>query len=234
MTTSGVAVFNPDFSELVEEAFERAGLELRTGYDLRTARRSMNFMAQEWQNKGINLWTVESGTIPLVAGQITYEMPADTIDIIEHQCRLNNGSTASQSDYTMTRISVSEYAHINNKTTQGMPLQIYVDRQREKPILYLWPVPDGTQPYTLYYWRIRRIQDVGAGGTNTIDVPARFLPVLVAGLAYHIALKRPESTDRVPMLKQIYDEQWEMAAGEDRDKSSQRFVPQMGYIGRSM
>jgi hypothetical protein len=234
MTTSGVAVFNPDFSELVEEAYERAGLELRTGYDLRTARRSMNFMAQEWQNKGINLWTVESGTITMVPGQITYDMPDDTIDIIEHQCRLNAGSTTGQSDYTMTRISVSEYAHINNKNTQGMPLQVYVDRQRDKPVLYVWPVPDGTQTYTLAYWRLRRIQDVGSGGTNTIDVPSRFLPVLVAGLAYHIALKRPEATDRVPMLKQIYDEQWEMAAGEDRDKSSSRFVPQMGYIGRSM
>lgn len=234
MTTSGVAVFNPDFSELVEEAYERAGLELRTGYDLRTARRSMNFMAQEWQNRGINLWTVESGTIPLVEGQISYDMPADTIDIIEHQLRLNNGSTTQQVDYTMSRISVSEYAHINNKNAPGLPLQVFVDRQRDNPVLYLWPVPDGTQSYTLAYWRLRRIQDVGSGGTNTIDVPARFLPVLVAGLAYHIALKRPEATDRVPMLKQIYDEQWELAAGEDRDKSSSRFVPQMGYIGRSM
>ena len=234
MATSGVAVFNPDFSELVEEAYERAGLELRTGYDLRTARRSMNFMAQEWQNKGINLWTVEAGTITMVPGQITYDMPDDTIDIIEHQCRLNAGSTTGQSDYTMTRISVSEYAHINNKNTQGMPLQVYVDRQRDNPVLYVWPVPDGTQTYTLAYWRLRRIQDVGTGGTNTIDVPARFLPVLVAGLAYHIALKRPEAIDRVPMLKQMYDELWEQAAGEDRDKSSSRFVPQMGYIGRSM
>ena len=234
MATSGVAVFNPDFSELVEEAFERAGLELRTGYDLRTARRSMNFMAQEWQNRGINLWTVESGTITMVEGQITYDMPDDTIDIIEHQCRLNAGSTTGQSDYTMTRISVSEYAHINNKNTQGMPLQVYVDRQRVKPILYVWPVPDGTQTYTLAYWRLRRIQDVGSGGTNTIDVPARFLPVLVAGLAYYIAMKRPEASDRLAMLKQVYDEQWELASGEDRDKSSQRFVPQMGYIGRTM
>jgi hypothetical protein len=234
MTTSGTATFNPDFSELVEEAFERAGLELRTGYDLRTARRSMNFMAQEWQNRGINLWTVESGTISLVAGQITYDLPDDTIDIIEHQVRVNNGSTVSQADYTMTRISVSEYAHINNKNTQGMPLQIYVDRQRDNPVLYLWPVPDGTQPYTLYYWRIRRIQDVGAGGANTIDVPARFLPALVAGLAYYIAMKKPEAAPRLQMLKQVYDEQWELASGEDRDKSSQRFVPQMGYIGRSV
>jgi len=191
-------------------------------------------MAQEWQNRGINLWTVESGTISLVAGQITYDLPDDTIDIIEHQVRVNNGSTVSQADYTMTRISVSEYAHINNKNTQGMPLQIYVDRQRDNPVLYLWPVPDGTQPYTLYYWRIRRIQDVGAGGANTIDVPARFLPALVAGLAYYIAMKKPEAAPRLQMLKQVYDEQWELASGEDRDKSSQRFVPQMGYIGRSV
>jgi len=234
MATSGTATFNPEFSELVEEAYERAGLELRTGYDLRTARRSMNFMAQEWQNRGINLWTVESATLTLVPGQITYDMPDDTIDLIEHQIRLNNGSTVSQADYTMTRISVSEYAHINNKNTQGMPLQIYVDRLRERPVVYLWPVPDGTQTYTLAYWYLRRIEDVGAGGANTMDVPARFLPVLVAGLAYYIAMKKPEAAERLAMLKQVYDEQWELASGEDRDKSSQRFVPQMGYIGRSV
>jgi hypothetical protein len=234
MATSGTATFNPEFSELVEEAYERAGLELRTGYDLRTARRSMNFMAQEWSNRGINLWTVESATMTLTAGQITYDLPLDTIDIIEHQIRLNNGSTTSQADYTMTRISVSEYAHINNKNTQGLPLQIYVDRLRTRPVIYLWPVPDGTQPYTLAYWYLRRIQDVGTGGSNTMDVPARFLPVLVAGLAYYIAMKKPEASDRLAMLKQVYDEQWELASGEDRDKSSSRFVPQMGYIGRSI
>jgi len=196
MATSGTATFNPEFSELVEEAYERAGLELRTGYDLRTARRSMNFMAQEWSNRGINLWTVESATMTLTAGQITYDLPLDTIDIIEHQIRLNNGSTTSQADYTMTRISVSEYAHINNKNTQGLPLQIYVDRLRTRPVIYLWPV--------------------------------------VAGLAYYIAMKKPEASDRLAMLKQVYDEQWELASGEDRDKSSSRFVPQMGYIGRSI
>jgi hypothetical protein len=232
MATSGTATFNPEFSELVEEAYERAGLELRSGYDLRTARRSMNFMAQEWQNRGINLWTVESATMTLVAGQTTYDLPDDTIDIIEHQIRLNNGTTVNQSDYTMTRISVSDYAHITNKNMQGLPLQIYVDRQREHPVIYLWPVPDGTQTYTLAYWYIRRIEDVGAGGANTIDVPARFLPVLVAGLAYYIAMKKPEASDRVGMLKQIYDEQWEMASGEDRDKASSHFVPQIGSIGR--
>ena len=232
MATSGTAIFNPEFSELVEEAYERAGLELRSGYDLRTARRSMNFMAQEWQNRGINLWTVESATMTLVAGQTQYDLPNDTIDIIEHQIRLNNGTTPNQSDYTMTRISVSDYAHITNKNMQGLPLQIYVDRQREHPVIYLWPVPDGSQTYTLAYWYIRRIEDVGAGGANTIDVPARFLPVLVAGLAYYIAMKKPEASDRVGMLKQIYDEQWEMASGEDRDKASSHFVPQIGSIGR--
>lgn len=227
MATSGTAIFNPEFSELVEEAYERAGLELRTGYDLRTARRSMNFMAQEWQNRGINLWTVEAATLTLVAGQTAYNMPADTIDLIEHQIRLNDGSISSQTDYTMTRMSVSDYAQVSNKTSQGMPLQIYVDRQRDFPVIYLWPVPDGTQTYTLAYWYLRRIQDVGAGGANTIDVPSRFLPVLVAGLAYYIAMKKPEASDRLAMLKQVYDEQWEMAAGEDRDKASSRFVPFM-------
>ncbi len=227
MATSGTAIFNPEFSELVEEAFERAGLELRTGYDLRTARRSMNFMAQEWQNRGINLWTVESSTLPLVAGQAVYDMPADTIDLIEHQIRLNNGSPVNQTDYTMTRMSVSDYAQISNKTTQGMPLQIYIDRKRDNPVAYVWPVPDGTQTYTLAYWYLRRIQDVGAGGANTIDVPSRFLPALVSGLAYYIAMKKPEAADRISMLKQVYDEQWDLAAGEDRDKASSRFVPFM-------
>ena len=231
MATSGTAIFNPEFSELVEEAYERAGLELRSGYDLRTARRSMNFMAQEWQNRGINLWTVESATMTLVPGQITYNLPADTIDIIEHQIRLNDGSTVSQADYTMTRISVSEYAHINNKNTQGLPLQIYVDRLRDNPVVYLWPVPDGSQTYTLAYWYLRRIQDVGAGGANTIDVPARFLPVLAAGLAYYIAMKVPELQGRMDMLKATYDEQFNLAAGEDHEKAALRLVPRQSFIG---
>jgi len=234
MATSGVAVFNPEFRDLVEEAYERAGLELRSGYDLRTARRSMDFMSLEWQNRGINLWTIEQGSQVLTPGTYTYTMPADTIDLLEHQLRTDSGSVSGQTDYTLSRISVSDYAQLSNKLTQGMPLQIYVDRQRAAPVVYLWPVPDNTQTYTLVYWKMRRIQDVGDGGANTIDVPARFLPVLVAGLAYYVAMKRPEVSDRLGFLKGEYDRQWELAAGEDREKASVRFVPNMGNIGRNI
>ena len=230
MATSGTATFNPDFAEIVEEAYERAGLEMRTGYDLRTARRSMNFMAQEWQNRGINLWTVETGIQVLTPGTYTYTMPADTIDLIEHQLRIYDGNTTQQADYSLARISVSDYAMLNNKLTQGRPLQIYVDRQRDAPIVYLWPVPDNVQTYTLAYWYIRRIQDVGSGGTNTMDVPARFLPCLVAGLAYYIAMKKPESADRIPLLKSEYEAQFELAAGEDRDKAASRFLPYISSV----
>ncbi len=228
MATSGTATFNPEFSELVEEAYERAGLELRSGYDLRTARRSMNFMAQEWQNRGINLWTVESSTITLVPGQITYNLPADTIDIIEHQLRLNDGNTTSQADYTMSRISVSEYAHINNKNTQGMPLQIYVDRLRDNPVVYLWPVPDGSQTYTLAYWYLRRIQDAG-NGINTEDIPFRMIPCMAAGLAYYLSLKIPDAMNRIEMLKASYEEQWALGSSEDREKASLRLAPRQYF-----
>lgn len=230
MTTSGTASFNPEFSEIVEEAFERAGLELRSGFDLRTARRSMNFMAQEWQNRGINLWTVDQGSLPLVPGVFQYTLPADTIDVLEHQLRTNAGSSTSQQDYSLSRITVSEYAQLSNKLTEARPLQVYIDRQADAPVVYVWPVPDNSQAYTIVYWRMRRIQDVGEGGANTIDVPARFLPCLVAGLAYYIAMKKPEAADRLPFLKQEYEIQWDLAAGEDRDKSSVRFVPDVGYL----
>jgi hypothetical protein len=180
----------------------------------------MNFMALEWANRGINLWTVEQGSQVLTPGTFTYTMPADTIDLIEHQLRTDAGSTSGQTDYTLSRISVSDYAQLSNKLTQGMPLQIYVDRQRAAPVVYLWPVPDNTQTYTLVYWKMRRIQDVGTGGANTIDIPARFLPCLVAGLAYYVAMKRPDAADRLSFLKQEYEVQWDLAAGEDREKAS--------------
>lgn len=232
MATSGTATFNPEFRDLVEEAFERAGLELRTGYDLQTARRSMNFMSLEWQNRGINLWTIEQGSQALTPGTSSYTMPADTIDLIEHQLRTDAGNQSSQTDYTLSRISVSDYAQLSNKLTQGMPVQIYIDRQRAAPVVHLWPVPDNTQTYTLVYWRMRRIQDVGSGAANTIDVPARFLPCLVSGLAYYIAMKRPEAAARLEFLKREYEIQWELAAGEDREKASVRFVPVNSYVGR--
>ncbi len=229
MATSGTASFNMDFTEIAEEAFERAGREMRSGYDLRTARRSMNLLTIEWQNRGINMWTIEEGTLALVAGQTTpYDLPADTIDLLEHQIRTGNGNAATQSDLTISRISVSTYAAIPNKLSQGRPIQLYIERLRDAPKVNVWPIPDNNN-YILYYWRMRRIQDAGSG-IETADMNFRFFPCLVAGLAYYIALKLPDMVDRVPMLKAVYDEQFELAAGEDREKTSARFVPRIGYV----
>ena len=223
MATSGTAIFNPEIVEIVEEAYERCGLELRSGYDLKTARRSLDIMAAEWSNKGINLWTVESGTVALTTGTATYTLPADTIDLLETVIRTGSGS--SQQDLSINRISVSTYATIPNKNNQGRPIQIYVDRQAT-PKVSVWPTPDSSATYTLVYWRLRRIEDAGRAGSNTYDVPSRFIPCLVAGLAYHIATKRPEvGLDRVTFLKAAYDEQFTLAADEDRDKSSINFAP---------
>jgi hypothetical protein len=229
MTTSGTTAFNMDFTEIAEEAWERAGREMRSGYDLRTARRSMNLMTIEWQNRGINMWTIDSGTINLVKGTSQYTLPADTIDLMEHQIRTNSGNSSTQSDLTISRISVSTYASIPNKLSEGRPIQLYVERLRDAPKVNVWPVPDNNN-YVLYYWRMRRIEDAGSG-VQTADMNFRFFPCLVAGLAYHISMKVPELVDRVPMLKAVYDEQFEMAAGEDREKTEARFVPRIARIG---
>ena len=228
MATSGTTSFNMDFTEIAEEAWERAGSEMRSGYDLRTARRSMNLMTIEWQNRGINMWTIDSGTINLVEGTTQYTLPADTIDLLEHQIRTNSGNSATQSDLTISRISVSTYASIPNKLTQGRPIQLYVERLRDAPKVNVWPVPDNND-YVLYYWRMRRIEDAG-NGVETADMNFRFFPCLVAGLAYHIAMKVPDLAERIPMLKAAYDEQFELAAGEDREKTAARFVPRIGRI----
>ena len=229
MTTSNTTAFDMEFTEIAEEAFERAGREMRSGYDLRTARRSMNLLTIEWQNRGINMWTIDSGTIDLVKGQTTsYDLPADTIDLLEHQIRTNSGNTSTQTDLTINRISVSTYASIPNKLSQGRPIQLYIERLRDVPKVNVWPLPDSND-YKLYYWRMRRIQDAGSG-VQTADMNFRFYPCLVAGLAYYIAMKLPEMMDRVPLLKAVYDEQFDLAAGEDREKTSARFVPRIGYV----
>jgi hypothetical protein len=215
-----------DFAELAEEAWERAGREMRSGYDLRTARRSMNLLTIEFANRGINLWTLESGSQVLTPGVETYNLPADTIDIIEHVIRTGAGSPTLQSDLTISRISVSTYASIPTKLTQGRPIQIFVERLRDQPRFTLWPVPDASVPYTLFYYRLRRIEDAGTG-VNTPDAPFRFLPAIASGLAYHIALKTPDLMNRVDMLKREYEEQFNLAAGEDREKASVRFVPRI-------
>jgi len=239
MTTSGVSGFNLDLTEIIEEAFERAGGELRSGYDFKTARRSMNLLFADWANRGINMWTIEQGSILLSQGQATYPLPVDTVDLIEHVIRTQPGNQATQADLTITRISVSTYSSIPNKLQQARPIQILVNRNSgatypaispyspsatANPSVTVWPTPDNSQPYTLVYWRLRRIQDAG-NGVNTFDVPFRMLPCLVAGLAYYLALKIPEGLARLEGLKAMYDEAWQLAADEDREKAALRLAP---------
>jgi hypothetical protein len=229
MATSGLSNFNLDLTEIVEEAFERVGSEMRTGYDLRTARRSMNLMFADWANRGLNMFTYEQGSIALVPGTATYELPADTVDLLEHVIRTGAGSASTQADLTITRISVSTYATIPNKLQQARPIQVWIERLNT-PRFTVWPVPDNTQTYTFVYWRLRRIQNAGEG-VNTMDMPFRFLPCMVAGLAYYLALKVPGGTERLGVLKAQYDEAWSLAAEEDREKAAVRMVPRRQYIG---
>jgi hypothetical protein len=228
MATSGVAAFNLDLSDIIEEAFERAGAELRSGYDMRTARRSLNLLFADWANRGINMWTFEQGTINLVPGTATYALPTDTVDLLEHVIRTGAGNASTQADLTITRISVSTYATLPNKLTQARPIQIWIQRL-DAPQVTVWPVPDASQPYQLVYWRLRRLQDAG-DGVNTQDVPFRFLPCLVAGLAYYLALKIPNAIQRIDVLKAQYDEAWQLAADQDREKASIRFVPRQMFL----
>jgi hypothetical protein len=295
-----------DFTEIAEEAWERAGREMRSGYDLRTARRSMNLMTIEWQNRGINMWTMEQGVINLTPGLATYALPTDTIDLLEHVIRTGQNTSSTQADLTITRISVSTYATIPNKLSQARPIQVWIQRLSgqtnpttsvldgaitstattitlnsvvglagagfirlntediyytyisgntlggvyrgqnnttadaqangtavfvpQLPAVTVWPTPDNSTPYQFVYWRLRRVQDAGSG-VETADMNFRFLPCVVAGLAYHIAIKTPDLMPRIQMLKQIYDETFEIAAGEDREKAAVRFVPRQQFIG---
>jgi len=212
-----MAVVVPELSELFEEAYERAGVEMRSGYDLRTIRRSLNLLTIEWQNRGLNLFTIAAGTQALTDGTATYTMPTDTIDLIEHQLRTGTGT--SQVDTTLQRISVSTYAQQTNKNSEGRPTQIYVDRGTTSVTATLWPVPDAST-YTLAYYRLVGIDGVSSGVGTTASVPQRFVPALVAGLALNIAAKKPEAAARVPMLKQDYEQQFQMAADEDETRAS--------------
>jgi hypothetical protein len=309
MTTTGVSNFDMNFTEIAEEAYERAGREMRTGYDLRTARRSMNLLTIEWANRGLNMWTIEPGTLNLVQGQFCYPIPVDTIDLIEHQIRTQANSVSNQADLTITRISVSTYATIPNKLTQARPIQVMVQRLSgqesvtttlattitatdttivladatglpafgfikidseyinysyitgntlyncfraqnnstaaahtaaasvywaQLPAVAVWPVPDQgttTTPYYQFsYYRMRRIQNAGSG-VQTGDMSFRFLPCLVAGLAYYVAMKIPEGGPRLEMLQAVYEQQFALAAGEDREKAPDRFVPRQYFIG---
>ena len=309
MTTTGSTLFNLDFTEIAEEAWERAGREMRSGYDLRTARRSMNLMTIEWQNRGINMWTMEQGFINLTPGLATYALPTDTIDLLEQVIRTGQNSSSTQADLTITRISVSTYATIPNKLQQARPIQVWIQRLSgqvnptdavlvgaitatdttltlntvvglagsgflrlnsediyygyisgntlggvfrgqnnttaasqadgtavfvpQLPAVTVWPTPDNSTSYQFVYWRLRRVQDAGAG-VETADMNFRFLPCVVAGLAYYIAMKVPELMPRLEMLKASYNEQFDLAAGEDREKAAIRLVPRQQFIGGSM
>lgn len=239
--TTSTTAFNPTLNDIIEESFERCGLELRTGYDFRTARRSLNLLLTEWANRGINLWTIEQGTIPLIQGTITYDLPIDTVDLLEHVIRTDPGQIGTQSDININRISVSTYATIPNKLTQGRPIQVWVNRRSgqttdvpgatpQYPQINVWPSPDQgtaqTPYYYFVYWRLRRMVDAG-NGVNVEDIPFRFHEAMICGLAYRLAMKVPGGLERLQMLKAQYDEAWEMAAGEDREKAPDRLVPRM-------
>lgn len=220
MATSGTALFNPDVSELIEEAFERIGGESITGYDVRTARRSLNLLGLEWANRQINLWTISTDSVPLLANTAAYTLPADTIDLLDVVIRTSNSGV--NSDQAIGRLSLGDYSAIPTKGSTGRPVQFYVDRQSAAPTITLWPVPPDAS-YTLVYWRMRRIQDAGVDGGNTMDVSARAIPALVSGLAYYLAMKR--APERLQETKLIYDEQFTLMAEEDRERATFRVTP---------
>jgi hypothetical protein len=310
MTTSGSTAFNLEFRDIAEEAYERCGIEIRSGYDLRTARRSMNLLLIEWSNRGINLWTVEQGQIPMVTGQGLYPLPTDTVDLMDMVIRQNNANTSNQIDINISRIAEPTYMSIPNKLTTGRPIQVYVNRQsgnenatssllsgnisatdtsitlsstgnlstvgfikidsetigysnivgntltncyrgqngttaaahvsgatitkQNLPCINVWPTPNppGDQ-YMFVYYRLRRMQDAGEGGTYEQDIPFRLIPCTVAGLAYYLSMKKPEvAPDRIAMLKADYEQQWDLASSEDRDKAPIRFVPRNMFYYR--
>jgi len=303
--TSGLSQFNLDLNELVEEAYERCGKELRSGYDLRTARRSLNLLCIEWANRGINLWTVEQGQLVMNTGQAIYPLPVDTIDLLDTVVRTNNGQGNNQIDINITRISESTYITIPNKNANGRPIQVYVNRQtgnvakiasavldgaisstdttitlvnasglptqgfinidnetigyqnivgnqilnawrgqngttaashitasevftNNLPCINVWPTPNSPgDQYTFVYYRLRRMQDAGTG-TSIEDIPFRLVTAMVAGLAYNLSVKLPDvDPNRVMMLKSEYEQQWQLAADEDREKAAIRFVPRV-------
>jgi hypothetical protein len=219
MATSGSRDFTLDVGEIVEEAFERCGMEVRTGYDARTARRSLNLMFADWANRGVNLWTVKSGTINMVSGQSEYTLTADVVDILEVVVRRDG------TDFQVDRISRSEYQNIPTKTTTGRPSQLYFNRQTA-PKVNVWPAPENSTDVVRYYY-VQRIEDADAA-VNDVDAPFRFLPCMVAGLAYYMAVKR--APDRVQLLKAIYEEEFQRAADEDEDRVALKLTPSISYM----
>ena len=224
MTTTNTATFNLELSEIFEDAADRCGYEIRSGYDFKIARRSLNLLLIEWANKGISLWLIEQGSIPLLTNIGTYDLPSDTIDLLDQVVRTGTGTT--QVDINLSRISSSTYATIPAKNTSARPVQVWINRQAQIPQINVWPKPNNDS-YTFVYWRLRRIQDAG-NASNTQDIPFRFLPALIAGLAYQLSMKLPGvDPNRSVMLKAMYDEAFQIASEEDREKASLLVVPRM-------
>ena len=219
MTVSGSRDFNLDVGEVIEEAYERCGIEVRTGYDARTARRSLNLMFADWANRGINMWTVKSETVTLTQGTSAVTLAADVVDVLEIVLRRDG------TDFEITRISRGEYVTLPDKNTQGRPSQFYFDRQIT-PILNLWATPENSTDQLVYHY-VRRIDDADTL-VNTTDMPFRFYPCMVAGLAYYIAMKR--TPDRIQMLKTVYEEEFQRASDEDEDRVPLKLQPSFQYL----
>lgn len=223
MAVSGTTTFNPDFVDAIEEAFERAGVENRTGYDMRSARRSINLLFADWANRGFNMWALEERTQALTGDDGEYTLGTDIVDLVETMIELTGSSPVQR--YNLNRVSISTHAGRVNPDITGRPTEIYIDRQRDAPIVHLWPLPSATGLYTMYYWILRRFDDAGAY-TNTADVPFRFLPAFISGLALMIAEKRqPDNAALIMRLSQKYEADWLRASEEDREKATLTIVP---------
>jgi len=229
MATSGTHTFNLDISDIMEEAYDLCGLELRSGYSFRGAKRALNLVFLEWQNKGLNLWTVEQASVSVTEGTSSYTVDASALDIVDVFIRTDAGDETKQFDQRLNRISRTEYNHQSNKLLQAKPTQFYVDKDSGSIKLVLWSTPD--KAYTLVYDYIQRIEDTGDVASNNVDVPSRYLPCLTYALAYNLAVKSPEAQPRVPMIKQRYDELWKDVSDADRERASVKFVPDLGTYG---
>ena len=219
MATSGSRDFELDVADIIEEAYERCGIEVRTGYDAKTARRSLNLMFAEWANRGLNLWTIQQATLTLTKGQAQETLTPDVVDLLEVVLRRNG------TDFELSRVSRGEYLTIPNKTTEARPSQYYFDR-KINPVINIWATPENSTDQIVYYY-VRRIEDADTL-TNTTDMPFRFYPCMVAGLAYYLAMKR--APDRIQLLKSVYEEEFQRASDEDEDRTPLKLQPSIQYL----
>jgi len=219
MATSGSRDFELDVADIIEEAYERCGIEVRTGYDAKTARRSLNLMFADWANRGLNLWTVKQRTITLTKGQAQQTLTSDVVDLLEVVLRRNG------TDFEIQKISRGEYLTLPAKTTEGRPSQVYFDRQID-PVMNIWPTPENSTDQLIYYY-VQRIEDADTL-TNTTDMPFRFYPCMVAGLAYYLSMKR--ALDRTQLLKTVYEEEFQRAADEDEARTPLKLQPSIQYL----